>query len=97
MFKQSRIAATASAMLSAAIGGAVLAASPAAASPGAPAGYCPTTEWNLFTVSFVLDHVPNPNGFPSIDGNQDGFTCVLFIDHGRVSIVDNTRQTPPEQ
>jgi hypothetical protein len=45
-------------------------------------------------VSFVLEHT-TPTGFPSVDGNHDGLTCVLFIDHGRVSVVDNTRQTPP--
>ena len=92
----SRIAAAVIATLSAPIAGAVFAASPAAASPGAPAGYCPTTQWQLLTVEFVLQHT-TPTGVPSLDGNRDGNTCVLFIDHGRVSIVDNTRQTPPTQ
>jgi hypothetical protein len=56
---------------------------------GAPTGACPTPQWNLFTVEFVLQHVPDPSGVQSFDVNGDGLTCVLFIDHGRVAIVDN--------
>jgi hypothetical protein len=78
---------------------AVMAASSAAAQ-GEPVGSCPP-DFNLFTVEFVLEHVQDPTGVPSWDGNGDEYTCVKFIANDaqggppgegqRVAIVDNNR------
>jgi hypothetical protein len=65
-----------------------------ASAQGAPVGACPTPQWKLLMLDVVLQHVPDPSGVQSFDVNGDGLTCVLFIDHGRVAIVDNVSHSP---
>jgi hypothetical protein len=82
---------------------AVLAATVAVAFPGAASaksiGGCPTgDDWNLVTVASLGIPPDTAVGIPSLDGNQDGWTCIKpfvgvpGIPEGAFVFRDNTVQ-----
>jgi hypothetical protein len=89
MRTRSRLVVSGLFVLAGSLASAATALAPASANNGAPIGGCPTPEWHLFTTAFVIEHVPSAAGDPSLDGNGDMLTCVLFVDHGRVAYRDN--------
>jgi hypothetical protein len=81
---------------------AVLAATVAVAFPGAASakstGGCPTgDDWNLVTVESLGIPPDAAVGIPSLDGNQDGWTCTMplgvpGLPEGAFVFRDNTVQ-----
>jgi hypothetical protein len=82
---------------------AVLAATVAVAFPGTASaksiGGCPTgDDWNLVTVASLGIPPDTAVGIPSLDGNQDGWTCIKpfvgvpGIPEGAFVFRDNTVQ-----
>ena len=72
----------------------LLPSAPAFAAEGPPVGGCPTGhgQWQLLSLEELNISPETATGIPSLDGNDDGYTCIKPLPNNEPFIIfrDNT-------